>query len=283
MGYHTITNRSARRAAALLGAGALVAMLNPLGDAASAADGPLVLLIQPILSEEKTKEAYRPLCEYVQQVARRPCELKTQPNFLAYWDGIRRNNYDLVLDASHFTDYRVQKMGFSILAKIPDSVSYSLIVPDSNLVFDPAELVARRIATLGPPSIGAARLNAMYPNPLRQPQPVEVASAEEGMELLLAKKVDAAILPTPLVSQRMSQSGGIAVVLTTEPIPHIALSASPRVPQDLQQRIRDGLLKATETDAGRKMLKGIGFERFDPATPAIYANQGNILKTYWGY
>jgi hypothetical protein len=31
------------------------------------------------------------------------------------------------------------------------------------------------------------------------------------------------------------------------------------------------------------MLQGIGFERFDPATPAIYANQSNILKTYWGY
>lgn len=281
MRLHTIHNRRPRGSAARL---AVLALLGVLTSAAArAADEPLVLLIQPILSEEKTKEAYRPLCEYVSQIARRPCTVMTQPNFLAYWDVIRRNNYDLVLDASHFTDYRVQKMGFTILAKIPDSVSYSLIVPDSNLVFDPAELVARRIATLGPPSIGAARLNAMFPNPMRQPVIIEVPSAEEGMELVVAKKVEAAILPTPLVSQRMSQSGGIAVVLTTEPIPHIALSASPRVPAALQERLRESLLRAADTPAGREMLKGIGFEKFDPATPAIYANQSNILKTYWGY
>lgn len=277
----TLVNRNRSAARRLLAAGLLALLAGPT--AARAAEEPLVLLIQPILSEEKTRAAYQPLCEYIQQLARRPCTIMTQPNFLAYWDTIRRNNYDLVLDASHFTDYRVQKMGFAVLAKIPDSVSYSLIVPDSNLVFDPAELVARRIATLGPPSIGAARLNAMFPNPLRQPVIVEVASAEEGMELVVAKKVEAAILPTPLVSQRMSQAGGVAVVLTTEPIPHIALSASPRVPREIQERIRDGLLRATETPAGRAMLKGIGFEKFDPATPAIYANQSHILRTYWGY
>lgn len=282
MGHYTVTNRTTQRAAKLLGAAALASTLaGPMN--VRAAEEPLVLLIQPILSEEKTREAYGPLCDYVQRLARRPCAVMTQPNFLAYWDVIRRNNYDLVLDASHFTDYRVQKMGFTILAKIPDSVSYSLIVPDSNLVFDPVELVARRIATLGPPSIGAARLNAMFPNPVRQPVIIEVASAEAGIDLVLAKKADAAILPTPVVSQRMSQSGGIAVVVTTEPIPHIALSASPRVPREIQERIRDGLLRATETPAGRQMLKGIGFERFDPAAPAIYANQSNILKTYWGY
>lgn len=278
---HRNGNGSGGKTRGWLNAGLLAWVL--AGPAASAAEKPLVLLIQPILSEEKTKEAFRPLCAYVAQLAQRPCTVLTQPNFLAYWDVVRRNNYDLVLDASHFTDYRVQKMGFSILAKMPDSVSYSLIVPDSNLIFDPAELVARRIATLGPPSIGAARLNAMFPNPLRQPVVVEVTSAEEGMDLVVSRKVDAAILPTPLVSQRMSQAGGIAVVLTTEPIPHIALSASPRVPVELQERIRDGLLRAADVPAGRRMLQGIGFERFDPATPAIYANQSNILKTYWGY
>lgn len=249
---------------------------------AQAADSPLGLLIQPILSVEKTQQAYVPLCRYIESLVRRPCEVVTPTNFLAYWEVMRRNNYDLVLDASHFTDYRVQKMGFAVLAKIPDTVSYSLIVPDSNLIFDPVELVAKRVATLGQPSIGAARLSALFPNPLRQPLIIEVESAEEGMDLVLARKVEAAILPTPLVSQRMAQ-GGIAVVLTTEPIPHMALSASPRVPKDMQDAIRRGLLAATETDAGRRMLKGIGFQKFDPASAETYANQASILKLYWGY
>lgn len=252
------------------------------GGATRAAEPELVLLIQPILSEERTRQAFRPLADYIGAVTGRACRIQTLPNFLAYWDVVRRGNYDLALDAAHFTDYRVEKLGFAVLAKIPDGVSYSLIVNDDNLIFDPMELAGRRVATLGPPSIGAARLNAMYPNPVRQPVSIEVNDSEAGIELLRARKVDAAILPTPFVSQQMGQ-GGIAVVLTTEPIPHIALSAAVRVPKAMQESIRTALVQANRTDAGKKMLAGIGFERFDPATAQIYANQRNVLSQYWGY
>ena len=249
---------------------------------AKAVEQELVLLIQPILSEERTRQVFQPLADYLGAVAGRPCRIQTLPNFLAYWDMVRRGNYDFALDAAHFTDYRVQKMGFTVLAKIPDGVSYSLIVSDDQLVFDPLELAGKRVATLGPPSIGAARLNTMYPNPVRQPVSIEVNSSEAGIELLRARKVDAAILPTPFVSQQMGQ-GGIAVVLTTEPIPHIALSAAARVPKSIQASIRTALIQAERSDAGKTMLKHIGFERFDPATPEIYANQRNMLSGYWGY
>ena len=246
------------------------------------AAGELVLLIQPILSEERTRQVFAPLADFIGAVAGKPCRIQTLPNFLAYWDVLRRGQYDFALDAAHFTDYRAQKMGFSVLAKIPDGVSYSLIVPDTQLIFDPLELAGKRIATLGPPSIGAARLNAMYPNPVRQPVSVEVGDSEAGIALLRQGKVDGAILPTPFVSQQMAQ-GGIAVVLTTEPIPHIALSASGRVPRPLQESVRTALVQADGSEAGKMMLKAIGFERFDPATPEIYTNQRNMLSGYWGY
>ncbi|MEK7815922.1 MAG: PhnD/SsuA/transferrin family substrate-binding protein [Pseudomonadota bacterium] len=246
--------------------------------------GDLVLIIQPILSEEQTQRAYQPLADYLSKLSGKRCVVRTLPNFLAYWEVMRQNSgYDLVLDAPHFTDYRAKKMGFKVLAKIPDTVSYSLIVPSGALVIDPIELVGRSIATTGAPSVGAARLNAMFPNPARQPIIIDSGTAEEGMQLLLKNKVQAAIVPTPLVSQQMAQGGGIAVVTTTEPMPHIALSASPRLDADLREKIRAALVNAPDTDDGRKMLKGINFERFDPANEQIYAGQGTILKEYWGY
>ena len=259
-----------------------LALLASTAFTAKAAEPELVLLIQPILSEERTRQAFQPLADYIGAAAGRRCRIQTLPNFLAYWDVVRRGNYDLALDAAHFTDYRAQKMGFTILAKIPDGVSYSVIVSDDQLVFDPQELAGKRVATLGPPSIGAARLNAMYPNPVRQPVSVEVGDSDAGVALLRQRKVDAAILPTPFVSQQMGQ-GGIAVVLTTEPIPHIALSAAARVPNAVKESIRTALVRADRTDAGRNMLKQIGFERFDPATADIYTNQRNVLSQYWGF
>ena len=251
---------------------------------AVAEDRPLVLLVQPILSTEQTLKAFTPLCNFLGAAAGRHCRVRVLPNFLSYWDFMRRNDgIDLVIDAAHFTDYRVQKFGYDVLAKIPDTVSYSLVVREDKLIFDPIELTGKRIATLGPPSIGAARLAGMYPNPVRQPTIIEVDNAEEGMRRLLTGKVEAAILPTPLVSRQMSQGGGIAVVMTTEPIPHIALSASSKLDPRLRKQIRDALVSADDTAAGKAMLRDIGFPRFDPATAAIYAGQADILREYWGY
>lgn len=245
---------------------------------------PLVLLVQPILSAEQTIKAFMPLCRYLGAVAARSCRVQVMPNFLSYWDLVRRNDgVDIVIDAAHFTDYRAQKFAFDVLAKIPDTVSYSLVVAEDKLIFDPTELTGKRIATLGPPSIGAARLAGMFPNPVRQPIIIEVDSAEEGMRRLLSGKVEAAILPTPIVSRQMAQGGGVAVVMTTEPIPHIALSVSPKIEPRLRKQFRDALLTADDTEAGRAMLKDIGFPRFDPANPALYAGQANILREYWGY
>ena len=273
-----------RRAAAWLMALLAIAVWLARSTPARAAGDTLVLLIQPILSEEQTKKVFQHLVDYLEKASGKKCVIRTMPNFIAYWDTLRRaGSYDLVLDAAHFTDYRVQKQGFKILAKIPEAVSYSLIVPEGSLVLDPTELTGKKVASLGPPSIGAARLNAMFPNPVRQPVIIEVNSAEEGMDLVVNGRVHGAILPTPLVSRQMATRGGVAVVTTTEPIPHMALSAAPTVEETVRERIKAALLNAARTDEGKQMLKGIGFERFDPTGPDVYANQGSILKEYWGY
>lgn len=251
---------------------------------AIAANGDCTLGVQPILSEQQTKKAFQPLADYLGKAASITCVVRTSPNFMAYWDGVRKGGvYDMALDEAHFTDYRAQKQGWEVLAKIPDTVSYSLIVSDLSGVTDAGELIAKRVATLGAPSIGAARLNALFPNPTRQPITVEVESAEVGIALLRAGKVEAAILPTPFVSQQMAQGVGISVVLTTEPTPHNALSASPQLPAATRDRLRQALLAADKTPEGREMLKAIGIERFNPASSAIYAGQSKTLKDYWGF
>jgi len=244
----------------------------------------LRLAIQPVLSESRTQKVFQPLARYLEEKTGHKIKIVTMPNFLAYWDLVRHpGQYDLSFDAAHFTDYRVHKENFEVLAKIPDFVSYSLVVRQENLVFEPSELVAKSVATLGAPSIGAARLNAMFPNPMRQPSIIEVPSSEAGMKMLLDGKVFAAILPTPVVSQYMSNQAPIAVVSTTEPIPHIAISASKSLDAQTRSEIRQALIEASKSKAGREMLQKIGFPKFDPASAKIYQGQAHILKEYWGY
>jgi ABC-type phosphate/phosphonate transport system substrate-binding protein len=244
----------------------------------------LRLAIQPVLSQSRTQKVFEPLARYLEERTGRNVKIVTMPNFLAYWDLVRHpGQYDLSFDAAHFTDYRAHKENFEVLAKIPDFVSYSLVVRQENLVFDASELVAKTVATLGAPSIGAARLNAMFPNPMRQPSVIEAPSSEAAMKMLLDGKVYAAILPTPVVSQYMSNQAPIAVVSTTEPIPHIAVSASKNLDANTRGEIRQALIDAGKTQEGRAMLKKIGFPKFDPASAKIYQGQARILKEYWGY
>jgi len=256
-----------------------------LADAAAAKPmDTLELAIQPILSEAKTRQAFQPLADYLGKMTGKHVVIKTMPNFLAYWSSIRKpNKYGMVLDAAHFTDYRAQKQGYKVLAKIPDYVSYSLVVREDLFVFEPSELIGKRIASLGAPSIGAARLSAMFPNPMRQPIIIETPSAKAGMDMLIEGKVHAAIMPTPVVSQYMAEAAPISVVVTTEPIPHIAFSATSNLDPKLRDKIRRALLEAHNTKAGQSMLKGIGFQKFDPANAKIYAGHNFILKKYWGY
>lgn len=251
---------------------------------AQAANDTLTLAVQPVLSPEKTIQAFTPLATYLSKVTGKKVVVKTQVNFLSYWSTVSKTpKYDLVLDAAHFTDYRVKKMDYKILAKIPNGVSYSIITHDENLLLDPLELIGKKVASLGNPSIGAARLNALFTNPSRQPIFIEVGSVQEGVNLLMAKKVFAAILPTPIVSREMGQGKPINVVSTTQQVPHIALSASPDVNPAIRDKIRKALVGAHKTAAGKVMLKGIGFAKFDPASTKIYDGQAKLLKQYWGY
>lgn len=260
-------------------------VLAPLANGgANASAAELRLAIQPVLSESRTRAAFAPLAQYLEKATGRKVRILTMPNFLAYWDLVRRpEQYDLSLDAAHFTDYRADKGNFEVLAKIPEFVSYSVIVRQENLVFEPSELIAKSIATLGAPSIGAARLNAMFPNPMRQPAMIEVPSSEVGMQKLLSGEVYAAIMPTPIVSQYMGNNAPISVVSTTEPIPHIALSASLSLDANTRQKIRAALLQANQTANGKAMLQKIGFPKFDAASRSVYEGQAAILKEYWGY
>jgi len=249
---------------------------------ALAQERPLVLLIQPTLGEETNKQSFQPLADYLASAAGAQIIIVTKPNFLAHWDTVRRNaGYDLVLDDAHFTDYRVQKFGFYVLAKMRGSDSYSLLVSKDKRVMDPLELAGKAIASFGPPSIGATRLSAMFTNPARRPSIIDIANAREGLELLRQQKVAAAMLPTTYVGHYMAQ-GEFRVVMTTEPTPQMALSASPRVHPDLRQKISAALTEVGSSP-GKRPPPAAGVDRFETATAAMYDNQSRILKEYWGY
>lgn len=240
----------------------------------------LNLVVQPILPPEQTREAFQPLADYLTKVTGHQVTLVTSTNFLTYWETMKKGGqYQLVLDAAHFTDFRVQRMGYTVLAKIPDVVSYTLVTGEDSDILEARELIGKTVATIASPSLGAVRLAQLYPNPLRQPVIVEVDNTVDSIEKVLKAEAVAAIIPTPMVGRYP----GLITVVVTEQVPHIAVSAAASVDKSIQQAIAKALVGAAKTPDGQAMLKAINFPGFEVTNAKLYNGYAQLLEGVWGY
>lgn len=240
----------------------------------------LNLYVQPIASVSDTVRTFKPLADYIAEKIGQPVQVRTESSFFAYWQRMRSGKgFDLVLDAAHFTDYRIKRYGYVVLVKIPDTVSYSLVSRQDLLLFDAQELLGGTIATAASPSLGGVRLAEIFPNPVRQPTIIPTNNFQLALEKLHKGESDAALIPTPLVNN----DNTVNTVMTTKPVPHMALSASPNLDIKTRQIIRRALLDATRDAKGQEMLKAINNSKFERANNALYDGYSDLLLEVWGY
>lgn len=239
--------------------------------------------VQPIIDREATKKAYQPLADYIAKASHKSVELKTSYDYADFWLAMKGGKqYNLVLDAPFYTDWRIKNQGYVPLVKVPGMVSYSLVSLSGSGILEPNELVGKRIASLIPPAPGGLVMARMFPIATRQPYIIPVRSSEQALNLLLARKAEAAMVPTPLAAQAMGQGKEIATVATSDQTPHITLSAAPSIDAATRDKIKQALLDADKTPAGQAMLKHIGFEGFEPAPVEAYDGFVKYLDQDWG-
>jgi ABC-type phosphate/phosphonate transport system substrate-binding protein len=238
------------------------------------------LSIQPILPKAEIIRAYQPLADYLSKKTGQTIKLKAHSNFLTYWSAMRMGKgFDLVLDAAHFTDFRIQKKGYEVLAKLPDSVSFSIVTHEDDLIFELDELVLKKVATMISPGAGALRLLELFPDPMHQPRIIYARDSLDAAQRVIDRQAFAAIIPSALVSR----FDALNTVMTTEPMPHMGFSAAPAVSAELKAKIRQALLSADKTAEGQAMLKKLSFTSFQPASADVYHGYSDILKNVIGY
>lgn len=235
--------------------------------------------IQPIMSKAETESFYRPLTRYLSEQTGHQFRIVAHHNFVAYWEAMRREPTDLVLDPPHFTGYRVREANYQVLAKIRDTLSFSLITNEDLLLFGPDELIGKRVVTPASPSLSGVELARMFPNQMRQPTIVSEPNFEEALQRLKTGRAEAALIPTPMISGDTT----VNTVTTTEPVPHLAVSASPQLPQQVRQQIQNALLTAHETEEGQAMLEKVNISGFEAADNDLYRPYAALLRGVWGY
>lgn len=238
------------------------------------------IAIQPILPAKQIQLNYQPLATYLSDVTGHEFTITSYRNFLTYWIKMKRGkDMDFVLDAAHFTDFRIKRKGYKAVVKLPDTVSFTVVTNEENFVFDMEELISKRIATMPSPGLGAVRLNSMFPNPMRLPIFIQANNSVDAINKVLDGSVDAAIIPSPLVGNYDSLNS----VISTAPVPHMALSASSSVPTTVVKAVKKALLGAPDTVAGRKMLADMNLDVFHNADEKTYDGYAELLEGVFGY
>ena len=238
------------------------------------------LSVQPVLPSDQIQHNYKPLAKYLSEKTGHTISIKSYRNFLTYWARMQKaRDMHFILDAAHFTDYRVQHKNYRVLAKFPDTVTFTVVTGEANFIFEMEELISKRIATMASPGMGAVRLNSMFPNPVRLPFCIEASDSVDAVNRVLEGSVDAAIIPSPLVGNYENLNS----VVSTDPVPHMAFSASPEVPDEVVLAVKHALLDAIKTPAGKKMLEQMNIEYFEDADAELYAGYAVLLEGIFGY
>lgn len=240
----------------------------------------LSLSIQPILPKAEIVRVYQPLADYLSRQTGHNIKIKAHSNFLTYWSNLTRmKGFDLVLDAAHFTDYRVLKKNYEILAKLPDTVSFSIVTHEDDMVFEIEELILQKVATTVSPSVGAIRLSGLFPDPMRQPKFIYAKNMNEAIQMIRDKQIFAAIIPSVMIPLFTD----LNTVLSTQSLPHMAFSASPEVPPEVKVAIQNALLLAKNTTEGQAMLAKLNFSAFERTSAEEYKGYSSLLKNVLGY
>jgi hypothetical protein len=236
--------------------------------------------VPPFLPAAEMNAQYQPLMDYLNASTGEHFELITAKNYPGYWADARKGGaYDLVLDNAPMIDFRIQRQGFTVLAKIAGVLSQSLITGEKTSIFAPDEVIGRPVATVASPNMAALAMFQMFPNPMRQPDFIFSADPRAAIELVLSGKALAAIVPTPIAIQYSN----INTVVTTEQTPHLAIAAAPNVPSDVQARIKQALLDASKSMLGQKALSQLNTTGFEPASNTTYSGYADMLKGTFGY
>ncbi|MCL7744797.1 phosphate/phosphite/phosphonate ABC transporter substrate-binding protein [Guyparkeria hydrothermalis] len=276
---HIPTSRSsgmrARFASFLTGAFALLVAAMP-----AQASTPLQMAIAPFLPEPELKEVYTPVAEYLSRRLGQPVELKLFPNYLSFWEATRGgSDFDVALDAAPVTDFRVQRQNWQVVARFDGEVTQSLVTRDDDLVLSPKELVNQRVAVQPSPSVGALVLYQLFPNPVQQPTLVFEQTNRDVATAVLEGKARAGVIPTPLVGGY----AGLYPVVTTEPLPFLGFSVSPKVNERTRKALKQALLSFPETEEGQRILEEQSLTDIVPASNRYYAGKAELLIGTYGY
>lgn len=272
-GRYRFTRSAGRHVAAAM---ALMASVSMSGLASETQTPAYVLGVFPYMSPRQTIQFFGPIATDLGRALGRPVKLETQPSFSDFDHTLAAGNYDIALIQPFDVPEIVVKRGYFPLARLSAPLISQLYVRGDSPYKKISDL---RGTTVAMPPVESANarmiLRALYDNGLVPGRDLEMRyfnSHDACIQQVWAKNASAcgtARPPILVFEQRMHAS--LRPIYKTPEIPHALFVANPRLSPAERTRLVERMTGWSGTEAGRTMLKELGFPGFVQTTAAEYA------------
>ena len=255
------------------------AAMHPLNADPAIAGSSLIFSAPPRGTLAKETDNYQPIADFLTRVTGRKVIYQHADNWLSYARDMTQGKFDIVFDGPHFNGWRMDNLNHTPLVKLPEDFVFVVIVKaDNKSVRDIKQLAGKRICAHAPPNLGTLTMLNQFDNPVRQPLITTVKGWDKSYNSLVAGNCVATVLPIKNLEKMDKGKNQTRVVFKSPALPNQAISAGPRVPQEIQEKIRQALLSAEGQAATAKLRAAYASKDFIPATRAEYAGLSVYIK-----
>jgi phosphonate transport system substrate-binding protein len=238
--------------------------------------------IFPYLAPRQTIVLYGPVASAMEQALDKRVKLESLPSFTDFTRALSTHTYDIALIQPFDYPEVVEKYGYLPLARLSVPLVTQLFVRADSQYQQLEDLRGTTIA-LPPVQSANARmtLRALLDNQLRPGRDVELRyfnSHDSCIQQVWIGKASAcgtARPPINIFEARMQAK--LRPIYDTPAVPHILFVAHPRVPEHDRQKLIELIVNWKHTEAGRLLLKNLGFPGFIPVTSGEYTVMRNYL------
>lgn len=244
----------------------------------------LILSAPPRESQEAGIKTYGPLADYLSRVTGEKVVYQSPANWGLYQAYMTMGQYDLVFDGPHFVSWRDQHLKHAPIAALSGTLGFVIVARQEDArVHTLADLNGKGVCGHAPPNLATLTLYSQFPNPSRQPMLVETKGFDNAYKALLAGKCSGTVLPIETYRKLDAQAKRTRVLFESKAYPNQALTAGPRVPEVVRQRIRQALLSPGHQPESHPIAKALGGSDFVAATVDNYKGYDELLKNVWGF
>lgn len=246
----------------------------------------LIFAVVPALVPEKLVATYEPLVDFLASRMERAMRIETAPDYREFTRRTHEEQrYDFVFSSPHLSYLANNVARYEPVARADaEPLRALVVVKNTSDIQTAADLAQRQLAVPDELSVVTALTRAALTREnigfRRNVDVVLTPTVDAAFQLLLHGRVDAAAVSTSFLRAQILPKvrEQVRVIVESDEVPQLTISAAPWVSQVLKDQVRQILLSMHENVQGGIVLRKMNFRGFVPAATKDYASMRQVMR-----